>query len=80
MEQTAVEWFYKEISKLNVGTEAGMFIFKLLQQAKEKEREQVVNSWDSGYQDGLDEGQWENSRQYLSGEHYYDITYKTYKK
>jgi hypothetical protein len=76
MEQTAIEWLVENViisAPLNWDT-------TIVEQAKAMEKQQIVNSWDSGYQDGLDEGQWENSRQYLSGKHYYDITYKTYKK
>lgn len=39
-EQTAVEWLVQEINKINVSTEARIFINKLEQQAKEMEKEQ----------------------------------------
>ena len=37
---TAVEWFNEEINKLNVGTDARVFIVKLFVQAKEMENQQ----------------------------------------
>jgi hypothetical protein len=37
---TAVEWFNEEINKLNVGTDARVFIAKLFVQAKEMENQQ----------------------------------------
>ena len=40
MKETALEWFYREISKLNVGDDARMFIAKLLEKAKEMEKEE----------------------------------------
>ena len=44
MKQTAVEWFNQEINKLNVGTDARVFIAKLLKQAKELEKEQIIET------------------------------------
>jgi hypothetical protein len=41
--QSAVEWFNEEINKLNVGTDARVFIAKLLEQAKEMEKEKHLN-------------------------------------
>ena len=43
MKQTAVEWLIQEINKINVSTEARIFINKLKEQAKEMEKEQMVN-------------------------------------
>jgi hypothetical protein len=43
---TAVEWFNQEINKLNVGTDARVFIAKLFKQAKEMEKEQQGYSED----------------------------------
>jgi hypothetical protein len=37
---TAVEWFNEEINKLNVGTDARVFIAKLFGKAKEMETQQ----------------------------------------
>ena len=42
MKQTAVEWFNEEINKLNVGTDARVFIAKLFELAKEMEKEQMI--------------------------------------
>jgi hypothetical protein len=52
MKQTAVEWFNEEINKLNVGTDARVFIAKLFEQAKEMEKEQIVEAYKEGYSDG----------------------------
>jgi hypothetical protein len=46
--QTAVEWFNEEINKLNVGTDARVFIAKLFQQAKEMEKEQINEAFKHG--------------------------------
>jgi len=52
VKQTAVEWFNKEINKLNVGTDARVFIDKLFQQAKEIEKEQRIKGYQLGYDTG----------------------------
>ena len=41
-EITAVEWFAREINKINVSTEARLFIEKLKNQAKEMENQQMI--------------------------------------
>jgi hypothetical protein len=50
--QTAVERFNEEINKLNVGTDARVFIAKLFEQALEMEKEQIVEAYKEGYSDG----------------------------
>ena len=49
MEQTPTEWLVKEINKLNVSTEARLFIEKLGKQAKlmEKERLESLKDFDT---------------------------------
>jgi hypothetical protein len=42
--KTAVEWYNEEINKLNVGTDARVFIAKLFKQAKEMFEEQINNA------------------------------------
>jgi hypothetical protein len=47
--ETAVEWFNEEINKLNVGTDARVFIAKLFEQAKEMEKEQIIEAHEEGF-------------------------------
>lgn len=42
-QNTAVEWFHKEINKLTVGANARIFIIKLFEQAKAMEKEQALD-------------------------------------
>jgi len=49
---TSVEWFAQEINKINVSTEARLFINKLKDQAKEMHKEEVKNGYNQGYKDG----------------------------
>ena len=74
MKQTAVEWLIQEINKINVSTEARIFINKLKEQAKAMEKEQIKNSYHSGAIDGF------NSRTVPTNpnpEQYYNETFKS---
>jgi hypothetical protein len=73
-QQTAVEWFNEEINKLNVGTDARVFIAKLFQQAKEMEKEQIKDACQQGFYDGLDIAKTKKSK-FISAEHYYNETF-----
>jgi hypothetical protein len=66
--QSAVEWFNEEINKLNVGTDARVFIAKLFEQAKEMEKEQICNAYRVG---------WINYSPKTDSEQYYNETFKT---
>jgi hypothetical protein len=41
--KTAVEWYNEEINKLNVGNDARVFIAKLFEQAKEMEKQRMID-------------------------------------
>ena len=45
MAQSAVEWFAREINKINVSTEARLFIEKLKNRAKDMEKEQILDAY-----------------------------------
>ena len=45
---TSIEWFAQEINKINVSTEARLFINKLKDQAKEMHREEIEDSFQDG--------------------------------
>lgn len=48
MRMTAVEWLVQEINKMNVSTEAIIFINKLEKKAKEMEQEQICTAYLAG--------------------------------
>lgn len=54
-QQTAVEWLVQEINKINVSTEARIFINKLEKQAKAMEKEQSFEIFKAG-QESMEEG------------------------
>jgi hypothetical protein len=62
---TAVEWLVEEINKLNVSNEARLFINKLKEQAKEMEKQQII--------DAVEGFPLQNRN--LDGEQYYKETY-----
>ncbi len=70
MKQTAVEWYNEEINKLNVGNDARVFIAKLFEQAKEMERQQIIDAFNDGINDECIGGS-------KTPEQYYNETFKS---
>ena len=64
MKQTAVEWLAHEINKMNVSNDAKLFISKLEKQAKEMEKQQIMDAWIT-------------TADYHSSEQYYNETFKS---
>jgi len=46
-QETAVEWLLKKIENKN-GKEFSSYYTEFIEQAKEMEKEQIVNAWDDG--------------------------------
>ena len=71
MKQTAVEWLVDEIEKhyiTNIGTLDPTIVMGLRRQAKEMEKEQIIDAHNNGYGSGyMDEG--------ISPEEFYNETY-----
>jgi len=64
---TAVEWFAKQVLRSRqLGFISNEKFNELLDQAKEMEREQIGDAWDSAY----------GGDSYYSGESYYNGTFK----
>lgn len=75
--QTAVEWLVQEVNKINVSTEARLFINKLKEQAKAMEKEQIIeftNDYVLTQCNASFEG---NVVAELSAEEYYELTFKS---
>ena len=49
MKQTAVEWLVQQLSKEWILEDRDLY---LIEQAKEMEKEQIMNAWDDGQSDG----------------------------
>jgi hypothetical protein len=74
---TAVEWLWEQIDEIlpfSVDTETGIKLYNAIEQAKEMEKEQIMDASGSGWSDGVlySNGEIWN---YQSPEHYYIETY-----
>ena len=71
--KTAVEWLLEQIKnssrKTDLVNKEGLFFYRILQQAKEKEKEQIKNSWIDGRFD------W--GKHFDEAEQYYNETFKS---
>jgi hypothetical protein len=65
--ESAVDWLYKEMIKKSVNDPSNNVLY-ILQQAKEMEKEQIIN----GFEEGFKENYRDNG---ISGEEYYKETY-----
>ena len=67
---TAIEWLYNELSKNNTSTDSVIQKINkessIWQQAKEKEKEQIVNAFEQGIEFAFP----------TNGSYYYNQTYK----
>jgi antitoxin component of MazEF toxin-antitoxin module len=64
--QTAVEWFNDEII-IHLNFDQRLYLKDILKQAKEMEKEQIIDAFDTGRK----KGDW-----IFDGEKYYEETYK----
>jgi hypothetical protein len=72
--QSAVEWFNEEINKLNVGTDARVFIAKLFEQAKEMEKEQIRIAYMEG---AFEKMRHLEGKEFMMPTEYYNETFKS---
>jgi len=73
MKQTAVEWFGEKVLDVITTDE----FKKLLEQAKQMEKEQIVNAYNEGDNNGADRIYYHSNRDDKSAEQYYNETYKS---
>ena len=66
-QQTAVDWLYEQIDNRDMG-EVPLWVYDFIEQAKEMEKEQIIDAHFQGYDSGLCGGQ--------NGDEYYKETYK----
>jgi hypothetical protein len=66
MTQTAVEWLEKEFVKLEVTIGVHGVMYEIIEQAKEMEKKQIMNSWVRGV----------ISENNVTAEQYYNKTFK----
>ena len=71
MKQTAVEWFAEITAQL------GYVSTDVLEQAKEMEKEQIMNAWNDAYDKGTRDRLEKISNPVGNAEQYYNETFKT---
>jgi hypothetical protein len=78
-QQTAVEWFWNQLPEIlpfTVDTETGVKLQEAYQQAKQMEKEQIMQSYSDGIGNGIAVGQEECSFESVADEvKYYEQTY-----
>jgi predicted secreted protein len=69
MKQTALEWLIR-ILELESFENINLYSMKAIEQAKEMEKEQIIDSFNAGYINSL-------KRKYTTTEQYYNETFKS---
>jgi hypothetical protein len=72
MKQTAVEWLEQQLFN-----KRGKFNKSDIDQAKEMEKEQIVDAWDDGYDKGMRDRIEKISNPVGNAEQYYNETFKS---
>jgi len=74
MKQTAVDYLKKNLPSL-FDNDKSRFYTALFEQAKALERKQIEGAYDVGFENGFDEGRYDNEPKYAGAEQFYDETY-----
>ena len=77
MKQTALEWLYEEFTKTNYLTEDEFYM--IFNQAKEMEKEQIINSREDGFLWGMRNTNNFYADKVIESEQYYKQTYESNK-
>ena len=70
---TAVEWLVEQLFELRNPT---LNQIEIMKQAKEMEKQQIFESWDSGFDNGNYYGKYNENCEINCGEQYYNETFK----
>ena len=81
MKQTAVEWIEDEFCSLDDGIKltrkTTKKILYLFSQAKEMEKQHMIEAWDNGFANGYDLGKHDDQTNPDDAEQYYNETFKS---
>lgn len=79
MKQTAVEWLIFIIERYieNLSEDDLKNLSDLLEQAKEMEKQQIMDAYEIGFADAWDDARYDDSPTYEGAEQYYNETYKS---
>ncbi len=84
MKQTAVEWLVKEFSEilgpLKTKPMQDLLIVDAINQAKQMEKEQIIDAYDIGFADAWDDARYDDEPKYATAEQYYNQTFNTKEK
>jgi len=75
MKQTAVEWVLEKLTETHTNDEWK----KIIKQAKEMEKQQLIDTWDDGFDFGYYYGKYNENSEINSGEEYYNNIFKNKK-
>lgn len=73
MKQTTVEWLFEQV----VNRTERVYFLKELEQAKEMEKQQIIDAWDDGYDKGTRDRIEKISNPVGNAEQYYNNTFKS---
>ncbi len=76
MKQTAVEWLVEEFKEKLTGNNLPNWVLDVIQQAKEMEKEQIIDAFLTGYLDDLPDPLPKDYYE-LNAEQYYKETFKS---
>ena len=74
MKQTAVEWLIEELDN-NLDIKHSWRTKQYIEQAKQMEKEQIINAYDEGDNNGADRIYYHSDRDDKSAEQYYNENY-----
>ena len=72
--KTAVEWLLNAIETKN-GEEFSSYYSEFIQQAKEMEKEQIIDAYEQGFDDAWGDARYDEMPTYAGPEQYYNETY-----
>jgi len=70
--QTAVEWLVDELILEGINVPKVFY-----DQAKEMEKEQIVDAYEIGFADAWDDARYDDEPKHAGAEHYYNETFKS---
>ena len=72
--QTAVDWLLTQIENKN-GKEFSSYYTEFIEQAKEMEKEQIMDAYEIGFADAWDDARYDDEPKHAGAEHYYNETF-----
>jgi len=77
MKQTAVDFLVGEFKQKLMGDNLPNWVVKIIEQAKEMEKEQIIDAYEIGFADAWDDARYDDEPKYSGAEQYYNETFKS---